>query len=137
MRRDRSQSHQGPELEYTPPEFPYLVPRIPRWDAEAVSDFEERSKRSSPFFALSFVPPSGTSSGTALSYSGFGYPGSKQATLAAQASLVLEAGSVPGLAYANPGASAMNKIAVTRTRALVELTAQRRGRTFTCQSKKM
>lgn len=45
-----------PELEYTP-EFPYLVPRIPRWDADAVSDCEERSKRSSPFLhSLLYLP---------------------------------------------------------------------------------
>lgn len=79
-----------PELEYTP-EFPYLVPRIPRWDAEAVSDCEERS---SPVLHSLLYLPQEPLRGWPCPIQALATPWSKQGTLAAQASLVLEAGSV-------------------------------------------
>lgn len=94
-------------------------------------------KRSSPFLYSLLYLPREPLRGRPCPIQALATPGPSKGTLAAQASLVLEAGSVPGLAYANPGASALNKIAIIRTRALVELTAQRRGRTLTCQSKKI
>lgn len=66
----------------------------------------------------------------ALSYSGFGYPLVQARDAGGSGQLGPGSRVCSGLAYANSGASLMNKIAVTRTRELVELTVQRQGGTL-------